>query len=531
MAFARCAATVGDARRGVAVRFARRVLTRHGAGARPRLRRVDVSDANHLSRSSCAAALPNAHQREPVYRARAQLPPHPARRRTARLARTALLHRLRARPLPFRLLVVRQDAPQFRRCDLSAMRHDGAARKSLTRVRRAFAPLLRGAALCLALCLNVSPPVSAQTAPAQARTSVAARPLWPGARFTEADRTLAIRRGLNFIYRTALDRANFAEYGSDYLWCFYTLATAVNDAVTKRTAHRMGVERARLWRTQHRALPTDADAAIIADFVFGSDAADSLGLRDERMKRTLRRVARRYPARSYLLFDPLTEPPPTDVPAACAFDGAEHSRGTLTCRVCHRPLQMRTRYDVWYDALITAYVGDRYGVMLGAHYADVLKWLPALRPYPARAQGAEFYDSVYAITHVVYTLNHYNQARLSPRLLPQEYAFLHAHLGDAVALKDTDMLGEMMDTLRAFSVNETDPALRAAIDFYLTQQNPDGSWGNLHADDIYDRYHPTWNAVAGLSHYAWRNSGLSHPELKSLLNQWLVNRVDRNSDR
>lgn len=82
------------------------------------------------------------------------------------------------------------------------------------------------------------------------------------------------------------------------------------------------------------------------------------------------------------------------------------------------------------------------------------------------------------------------------------------------------MLGEMMDSLRAFGVNETDPALRAAIDFYLTQQNTDGSWGDMHAPDIYDRYHPTWNAVAGLSHYAWRNAGLSHPELKPLLEQW-----------
>src|SRR5205823_2414197 len=134
--------------------------------------------------------------------------------------------------------------------------------------------------------------------------------------------------------------------------------------------------------------------------------------------------------------------------------------------------------DVWYDALITAYVGDRYGVTLGAPYADVLKWLPMLRPYPdlTDAQDGEFYDAVYAITHVVYTLNNYSQARIAPRLLPAEYEFLHAHVHDAVARKDADMLGEMMDSLRAFGVDETDPELRAAIEFYLAQQNPDGSW-------------------------------------------------------
>jgi hypothetical protein len=174
---------------------------------------------------------------------------------------------------------------------------------------------------------------------------------------------------------------------------------------------------------------------------------------------------------------------------------------------------------VWYDALITAYVGDRYGVTLGARYADVLKWLPTLRPYPNQSAGAEFYDAVYAITHVVYTLNNYGQAQISPRLLPAEYEYLHARVRDSVALADADMLGEMMDALRAFGVDESDPALRAAVEFYLAHQNADGSWGDMNEADIYERYHPTWNAIAGLSHYRWRGHA-SHPELKPLLEQW-----------
>jgi hypothetical protein len=357
---------------------------------------------------------------------------------------------------------------------------------------------------------------------APASTSSNTRPLWPGARFTEAERARAIRRGLNFIYRTALDQANFADYGGDYVWCFYTLSAAVGDESVRRTARRMGLERARAWRAQHRALPRDADAATIQEYVFGSDAADSLGVRDEQMKRALQRAVSRFTARDYLSFDPLTEPPPVDVPDECDYDGAENPRGTKFCRVCHRPLVMKTRYDVWYDALITAYVGDRYGVPFGAHYADVLKWLSQLHPYPdrAHAQGAEFYDAIYAIAHIVYTLNHYNQTRLAPQLLPAEYEFLRAHIGEAVMLKETDMLGEMMDSLRAFGMTEDDPALRAAIEFYLVHQNADGSWGDMDEADIYERYHPTWNAIAGLSHYAWRGRGLSHPELKPLLVKW-----------
>ena len=373
----------------------------------------------------------------------------------------------------------------------------------------------------------LSPAHSAQASRAATRTRAKAqvaaarsRPLWPGARFTEAARARAIRRGLRFIYRTALGRANFDRYGDDYVWCFYTISATVDDPVVQRTAQRMGVERARLWRRLHRTLPDDADAATIEDYVSGSDAADSLGVRDEQMKQTLERVAGRFPARDYLSFDPLSEPPPTDVPDECAYDGAQNPRGAKVCRVCHRPLQMKTRYDVWYDALITAYTGDRYGVMLGAHYADVLKWLPTLRPYPVHARGEDFYDSVYAIAHIVYTLNDYNQAQLSPRLLPAEYEFLRAHLRDGVALKDTDMLGEMMDSLRAFGTTEADKDLRAAIEFYLTHQNRDGSWGDTDEADIYDRYHPTWNAIDGLSRYRWRGTGLSHPELKPLLEQW-----------
>jgi hypothetical protein len=50
------------------------------------------------------------------------------------------------------------------------------------------------------------------------------RPLWPGARYTFRDRAHAIRRGMEFIYRSATDTKNFTEHGDDYLWCFYSSA-------------------------------------------------------------------------------------------------------------------------------------------------------------------------------------------------------------------------------------------------------------------------------------------------------------------
>lgn len=346
------------------------------------------------------------------------------------------------------------------------------------------------------------------------------RPLWSGSRFTDLDRARALRRGLRFIYRTALNSQNFAEYGSDYLWCFYTLSSAMQDESLRREARRMGVERARHWRRLHRTLPRDADAGIIADFAFGSDGADSLNVRDEKLKGQIRRAAPRHNAREYLLFDPLAEPPPSDVPEDCEYDGAYNLRGSKLCHKCKRPLKMRSRYGVWYDALITTYSGDRFGVKLGARYADVLKWLPALRPYRGSEGGAnpDFYETVYAITHIVYTLNNYSQYKLSPNLLPQEYQFLKDNLHEAIAQNDDDMLGEIMDSLRAFGLTTDDAVIRAGMEYYLTHQNPDGSWGDMKAKDIYDRYHPTWNAVAGLSEYSWRHGeGLSFPEIRPLL--------------
>ncbi len=348
-------------------------------------------------------------------------------------------------------------------------------------------------------------------------------PLWPGSRFTDLDRARALSRGLKFIYRTALNARNFADYGSDYLWCFYTLSASVQDEGFKQTAHRMGVERARYWRRTHRSLPLHADALTIADFAFGSDGADLLGVRDERLKEQIRRAASRHGARAFLLFDPLAEPPPSDVPDECEYDRTISPRGSKLCRRCSRPLKMRSRYDVWYDALITAYSGDHYGVKLGAHYADVLKWLPTLRPYRGFENGAnkDFHDAVYAVTHIVYTLNNYSQYKLSPNWLPKEFGFLRKNLREAIAQDDADMLGEFMDSLRAFGLTNADPVMRAGMEYYLSHQNADGSWGDARAKDIYDRYHPTWNAIAGLSEYAWRaGEGLSFPEVKPLLEQW-----------
>lgn len=218
-------------------------------------------------------------------------------------------------------------------------------------------------------------------------------------------RPQAIERGLRFIYKTASDPKNFTEYGSDYLWCFHIISATSLDPNLARMALAMGRERAAAWRRENASVPQKADADDIADLAFGSYAAEQLGLPDERLKNQIRQSAPRYLAQDYLGFDPTREPPPDDLPALCKQCKRENARGATVCHHCGAKLKIRSRYDIWCDALITTYMGDRFGVTLGARYRDVIRWLPQMRPYRPRedVSKAEFYEILYAVTHVVYT--------------------------------------------------------------------------------------------------------------------------------
>jgi hypothetical protein len=336
-----------------------------------------------------------------------------------------------------------------------------------------------------------------------------------GNKFIERD--LAIKRGMEFIYRTACEPENLEMYGHDYLCCFHCIASTSKDVNLRRMARTMGRERALQWRREHPEVPVDADADAIAHLVFGSDAADRLGVGDTAFKEKIRAAAGRFNAQDYLGFDTAHEPPPGDVPDDCAC-GAYNERGRKSCRRCKRRLIMLSAYAVWVDALTRSYIGERYGIRLGASFADVIKWLPTMRPYPTYDDGdnPDFYWAVYAVTHVVYTLNDYSLYSLSPSWLPHEYAFLKRNLRKAIAMEDPETMGEFLDTLKSFGLPEDHPLIVKGLGYLLSQQNPDGSWGDTEAEDIYARYHPTWTAIDGLRDYAWRGQRLSFPNLQLL---------------
>jgi hypothetical protein len=349
----------------------------------------------------------------------------------------------------------------------------------------------------------------------RAAAAMPSTPLWKGARYTHGDKARAVRRGLEFIYKTATQRKNFAEYGSDYLWCFATVASSTSDPDLKARATKMALERGREWRRIHSRVPPKADADEIADIVFGALAAEMLGLGDDTMKRDLTRAARRFGPKDFLKFDPATEPIPITIPEACNWC-ANHGISSVRCKKCmSQPGPKMDPYDVLTDAVIATYTGERYGVLLGGRLADVLKWVPRMRPYPKFEQATrEQYESVaYAITHIVYGLNDYTHARLRPEWLPQEYDFLLEHLKQNIATNDAETMGEFLDTLMSFGLTLEHPLMRTGTEFLLSVQNPDGSWGEAGDKDVYKRYHPTWTSVNGLMDYAWpKGEGPSFPD-------------------
>jgi hypothetical protein len=334
-------------------------------------------------------------------------------------------------------------------------------------------------------------------------------------------RERAIKRGLDFISRVASTADGFDSYGSLLICCFALAGATSREASLRQLARSRARKLARRWGRAHPLLPTDAGPELLLNFVLVRYALSRLGLRDAALNAQIRIAARRFSAQDLHGFDPVREPPANDLPYRCEC-GLKNRRGRTFCKQCRRRLVIQSRYRVWMRALVAAYVGERCGILFGARYLDVLKWLPTMRPYPAGAdEDVEFLrDAVYAVTHVVYTLNDYGTYRLAPRWLAREFTFLKANVAAACERKDWEVLGELIDSLKAFGLRAGHPLIVRATEHLLAEQNEDGSWGDPDEEDIRTRCHTTWTAVDGLRAYAWRGERLSRTEAGPMLKRW-----------
>jgi hypothetical protein len=333
-------------------------------------------------------------------------------------------------------------------------------------------------------------------------------------------RNAAIERGLDFISRLSAEKKCFADYGSFLICCFALVAATSRDPKLRRLGRDRAKQLLRRWSRLHPSLPADASSDLLFEFILLRYAKRRLGLRDSAGAADLKIAARKFSASDLLGFDPVKESPPDDLPypCDCLF---QNPRGRKACKQCKRRLRIRSRYKVWMEALANTYVAERAGVPFGASYADVLRWLPFMRPYPGSDEDEEVLrDAIYAVTHVVYTLNDYSTYRLSTRGLTREFAFLKANVGPACARHDPEILGELLDSLKAFGLHATHPLIVRGTAFLLATQNKDGSWGDPDEENIRTRCHATWTAIDGLRDCAWRGARLTPPALKPLLKKW-----------
>jgi hypothetical protein len=333
-------------------------------------------------------------------------------------------------------------------------------------------------------------------------------------------RSRAVGRGMGFLERVSQSPRLRDRFGSGLLYCCSFMAVTAAEAGLRARARRLALTGFDSWRRANPLNETGIDSSLVVHFIQAYDAASRLGLRFPRAVSILRRAARAHSPEELLWFDPRREAPPADIPESCDC-GALNPRGARRCGSCAARLSRMTAMRAWYLCFTSAYCAGKLGVPLGPRYADAMAWLPYMRRYRSPRQSVPaFYDSVYAITHVVYTLNDYGRFLLEPEWLPWEYDFLARHLNDAVALDDPDMVGEFLDTLRAFGLPAGEPGLRHATEYLIDSQNPDGSWGAREGTIDYRRFHATWAAIDGLREFRWTRAGVSFPSILPRLKIW-----------
>jgi hypothetical protein len=86
-------------------------------------------------------------------------------------------------------------------------------------------------------------------------------------------------------------------------------------------------------------------------------------------------------------------------------------------------------------------------------------------------------------------------------------------------MEDPELLGELLDSLKAFGLPDTHPLIRRGTKYLLAQQNQDGSWGDPDEENIRRRCHTTWTVIDGLRSYALREERLSVPRVQQILGQ------------
>ncbi|KAJ1638146.1 hypothetical protein T492DRAFT_242797 [Pavlovales sp. CCMP2436] len=304
---------------------------------------------------------------------------------------------------------------------------------------------------------------------------------------------LSVLRGLRYIRdlgSSLLANPRTRErYGSDLLLPFFLTARVSPGAAP---AERMALDVARHLALAWRATAAPASPAVVQagsprvlrDLAQGLYSLRMLGLPAPGLLAQLRERVAAVPAAEVLLFDPGRERAPhLQLFDPCSCGAYTHPRAP-DCLCGHR-LHARPRFDVLLDALVYAFHFERMALPAGVCYFEVLRQLcdeyaratssiaaaaaaatttPGAKPRAAATRARARLDSeveevdrqrdahylFYAVTHLVYTLNGFDQTHLGPGLLPATaLGYLGAELECAMAADDPDRTAEAIVALRA----------------------------------------------------------------------------------
>jgi len=337
----------------------------------------------------------------------------------------------------------------------------------------------------------------------------------PGRRGAVAEnaRRQAVGRALELLYAVSLTDSVFSAYDGHLMLAFALIGTTSRDPVLSQRAVEMGRNRALHWVRQWPLIQRSLNVDTVLQQVIACDASQRLGVASKHIARDLRTLMNGYSTAGLLYFDAAVEQAPDDIPEDCGC-GYPNVRGCQSCTGCRRALQTRSRYEVWYYALTSAYFCRRQAMPVQVRTEDIMRHLVHLRPYPEPG-APDHYQAIYAASHTVYVLNDYGRARLSPRLLPLEKDFLERNMSWALDQGEPDTVGEIIDSLLALGVPASDRLIVAGRSLLLDTQQADGGWGD-EADD-YGRFHTLWTAIDGLREHAWTVRGVKDNALRRAL--------------
>ena len=319
----------------------------------------------------------------------------------------------------------------------------------------------------------------------------------------------------------------WARHGADILIPFFV----PRRGGTAAERHALGVatELAGVWRERAEArrrvdqLRT-AEPAELLGLMQGCYSLECLGMPLPALRQQLAERCAAYGAVDFLKYDPAAGPPSARARETCAC-GAAVAAGASHCARCKRAAVPMSKFDVWLEALVWTFHGCRMNIGLGACFFDVLRGLAGAfaELYPRRAALGEKdrHYLTYALTHVIFALNNFDERALPPALFPPSVVgFLREQMGAAAADGDADLLGEVLDCLKC--LGQADGATAAAEAHLIATQLDDGGWASKGETELFSRYHATLVAVAALMDHSYAARGSCFAAAATVLPRWFL---------